>query len=218
MVTYSCESGDVLATHPEHNVQYGSGATNMAATNGIDKSVAVQFIKNYYSRYPNVKKWQDEIASHVDSNRILTEGHTKKGYPKHIAHWTSETGRRYTFTTSDAPEFMDKKTSFKPTEVKNYPVQGTATGDIVPMMLGVVYQWLIRSEWWGRVLLINTVHDSMVFDARLLPEQMKVFAADLKQIMERAPTYYEEKFGVKFTLPLKVEVSVGENWKDQEVI
>ena len=34
----------------------------------------------------------------------------------------------------------------------------------------------------------------------------------VKKIMEDAPYYYEQTFGKKFDLPLKVEVKYGRSW------
>ncbi len=40
-------------------LQYGAGATSMAESNGVSKSLAEKFIANYYERYPSAKVWQD---------------------------------------------------------------------------------------------------------------------------------------------------------------
>lgn len=199
-------------------LQYGSGATNMAEKNNIPVETARKFINNYYSRYPTLKEWQTSVANDIDKSKQLIAEHTAKGVPKHRGVWVSETGRRYVFNTTDAPDWMSEKTSFKPTEIKNYPVQGTATGDIVPLVLGKIYRWLVTSKWKGKVLLVNTVHDSIMFDA-LTSDLSEVanFCREVKGLMEKAPDFYKEKFGVEFTLPLKVEVTYGESWKDQTV-
>ena len=55
-------------------------------------------------------------------------------------------------------------TVFSPTQLKNYPVQGFATGDIVPEVLGRLRRVLTEKGLSDKVLLVNTVHDSVLFD------------------------------------------------------
>lgn len=205
-----------LAKALSFQLQYGSGAKNMAEKNNIDISIAKKFISNYYSRYPKLKAWQSELYHNVESSRKLVSKQTKKGFPVHSGWYSSETGRKYVFYTSDAPEFLDTPTSFKPTEVKNYMVQGTATGDIVPMMLGEVYRWLLEKDD-DRVLLVNTVHDSIILDVSLPSKETYEFGKQLKELMESAPNIYQERFGVEFTLPMKVGVTYGKDWKSQDI-
>ena len=60
------------------------------------------------------------------------------------------------------------KVDFSPTKIKNYPVQGFATGDIVPECTGRMFRAIIAEEHLRNLLLmINTVHDSNLFDCHL---------------------------------------------------
>lgn len=209
-----------LAKRFSFQLQYGSGAKNMAEKNGTTVETAQAFIDAYYRRYPQVKNWQEEVKMEVLSNRTMSTKKTPQGRPAGVSVIQSETGRLYTFTETDAPDWMRRwgtartNTSFKPTELKNYMVQGTATGDIVPMMLGKVYRWLISSEYADKACLINTVHDSIVLDVQA--DVCYYIGVELKKILQDAPKYYENIFGYKFTLPLNVEVTCGKNWQDQD--
>lgn len=197
-------------------LQYGAGAKHMAERTGHPEYVAQIFIDNYYSRYPDVANWQANILDAVEKSREVTTKHTHAGYPMHKGTIVSETGRRYTFFTGDSPEWMRRRgrpTSFKPTEIKNYPIQGGATGDIVPMILGEVYTWLATTSLNEHVKLVATVHDSIVLD--MPTEVCYHIGTDLKKIMEDAPKLYEQTFGIKFDLPLKVGISYGPSWGEQ---
>ena len=71
---------------------------------------------------------------------------------------TTPSGRQYAFP--DVERRGDKVSHF--TMIKNYPVQGFATGDIVPIILLEIEK---RLEIDGlHSLLVNTVHDSVVLD------------------------------------------------------
>ena len=138
----------------------------MAEKNDIPEVLAKQFIENYYSRYERVKEWQDEIAQIVKASREPTGEHTPGGYPKGKGTYKSATGRLYTFFEYDPYAGAWKKdASFSPTEIKNYPVQGFATADIMALYRGKVYRRLL-AEHLHNVLMVNTAHDSVMLDVR----------------------------------------------------
>ena len=197
-------------------LQYGSGAKKMAEQVGATEKEAQAFIFAYYSRYPKVKEMQDRWIEEVKSNRYPTTEKSAKGYPIGKSHYTSPTGREYVFVETDSPEWMQKRgthTSFKPTTIKNYKVQGLATGDIVPMMVGVLVRWIYENNLDEDVKFVNTVHDSIVLDIR--KDKLYTVAHGAKELLESAPAFLKSNFNIDFTLPLKVEVSYGHDWHNQ---
>ena len=71
-----------------------------------------------------------------------------------------------------------------PTELKNYPIQGTG-GEIVQMILGKIWRYFMAKEnWGGKALLVNTVHDCYWIDTH--PDICKVTDVTLK-IMNAVP-------------------------------
>ena len=201
-----------IAKQLSFQLQYGAGAKSMAESNGIQLSVAKRFIEQYYDRYKGVKTWQTMTLSTVMTNREQSTLRTTSGNPAGISTLKSETGRRYTFVEQDSPDWSrGADTSFSPTQIKNYPVQGLATADIVPMILGKLYREL--KSWKIPPLMVNTVHDSVLFDCTS-KQQAATWARTAKQIMEEAPKYLKEIFNIDFTLPLPVEASIGEDWYD----
>ena len=215
-----------IAKQLSFQLQYGAGAKSMAETNGITIKVAKQFIENYYERYTGVQKYHERLIKLVAENRTPSPERTPKGKPAGTAILSSQTGRRYKFTEQDAPDFMSNPkwgkavdVSFSPTQIKNYPVQGFATGDIVPLVLGKLYRFLKNSSFTLDVLMINTVHDSVVFDCSN-ETTAHMWYVEAKRIMEEAPKYLRELFPecADFDLPLKVEGEIGEDWYEMEVI
>jgi DNA polymerase-1 len=150
-------------------LQYGAGAKSMAKTNNIDEKIARKFIELYYARYKGVDEWQKNVAREVAKNRVPASAsgqRTPSGNPAASSTIVTATGRRYYFQEQDAPDWTDFDTTFSPTQMKNFPVQGFATGDIVPLVLGKIHLYMANNhELWGNLVrLINTVHDSVVFD------------------------------------------------------
>ena len=194
-------------------LQYGSGATNMARTNGTTLKEAKTFIENYYNRYPLVKDWQDINIGTVRLSREWDgKTLTTLGYPAGKGVYVSETGRRYSFTEYDNTYKGIGHTDFSPTQIKNYPVQGFATGDIVPMILGKIFRALLNSNIKNDFLLVNTIHDSIIFDSRACVLDLGLEL--VRTIMENAPQYLKEIFDIDFDLPLKVDVEYGRNWNE----
>lgn len=194
-------------------LQYGAGYKSMAEKNGVSEAVAKMFIENYYNRYKRVKQWQEEVAADVNASRRPSGEHTPAGYPKGVGVHTSATGRIYKFFEYDN-KFGRSDTSFSPTEMKNYPVQGFATGDIMALYRGRVYRRLIADrELLNDVKLINTVHDSVMLDVRDDGMVGYVYGL-LKEEAERLPKLIQDLWDIEVDIPFKVECKYGPTWAD----
>lgn len=195
-------------------LQYGAGPRTMAENAGVSIDRAKEFIEAYYTRYPQVKEWQEGIIDQVRRDATPSNTKTPKGFPAQRSFLTSPTGRWYTFTEQDAPEWMADKgeaTSFSPTQIKNYPVQGFSTGDVVPLALGEVFRYLIRSKSKEHIKFVNTVHDSLIFDVS--PDLDIGVLRDIKKILEGLPEKINHLWPeVRFDLPLHAGVEMGPSW------
>ena len=184
---------------------YGAGANTLAANAGCDYSVAKKFIYTFYNRYPVVHDWHEEMATSADLKGV----HLPKDGSLEITRtwiWGSETGRKYAFKEYKST-WGDKEYSFSPTELKNYPIQGLATGDIVPMMLGILFRKFVNKEG---VKLVNTVHDSIMFDIH--NDSLTTTLKEVKDTLNNTHVYFEKTFGVPLALKLTASASVGRNW------
>lgn len=200
-----------LAKALSFQLQYGSGARNMAKTNKVAQQTAQNFIDNYYNRYPAVREWQRRVAAEVEKSRIW-DGvrRTDSGLPAGTGQYKSVTGRIYTFYEYDG--WKKGQVSFKPTQMKNYPVQGLAA-DIVGLVLGLIYRALANADIFDDFLMVNTVHDSIIFDSK--DESLDEGIEIVQSIMENAPKYMKETFGIDFfTDKMKVDVEIGRNWME----
>jgi DNA polymerase I-like protein with 3'-5' exonuclease and polymerase domains len=189
---------------------YGAGAKAISKQAGCSLDEAKLFIDTFYDRYPMVKHWQEAFAGIID----LKATHDTDPYGTKTAYRTAiyqtETGRRFYFQEYyNSYEWSKRTYSFSPTEMKNYPVQGLATGDIVPMMLGVIWD---KYKDNIDVKMINTIHDSVLFDVDSMAYDE--FVTSIKEVLEQTHVYFEHTFGHPLALKLNASVSAGDNWFD----
>lgn len=199
-------------------LQYGAGAKSLANDNGVPLKLAQKFIANYYDRYPTIKEWQQENIEAVGCSAVPTGRKTPMGYPTMKGFLEMETGRIYEFEQFDAPDFLKEKgihTSFSPTQIKNYPVQGFSTGDLVPMAIGEIAKYLYYNDIEQEILLINTVHDSILFDCDNfgLISDTHQHLRNLKTIMLSISDDINSLWpSIDFDLPLAVDAEHGKDW------
>lgn len=201
-----------LAKGMSFQLQYGASANRIASEFDISIEIAKRFIDIYYETYPEVKVYQDTFANKVKWGRVPSRYRTKAGQPAGMSKVQSETGRIYTFIEYDG---WSGSTSFSPTQMKNYETQGTATGDIVPMMLGVLARTLITNDVLkDKALLVNTVHDSVILDVH--PEVLDKAIKVCYDVLSNASEEYETRFGYEFSLPLGIDIKIGSNWAEMK--
>jgi DNA polymerase I-like protein with 3'-5' exonuclease and polymerase domains len=95
------------------------------------------------------------------------------------------------------------------TSICNYPVQGFATAEIIPIALVCMWHRLRKSNLL--MYLVNTIHDSIV--AYLPPMEVDIFHTLAKQCMiDDVYLVLERLYGIKLTVPLGCGVKVGTHW------
>ena len=118
---------------------------------------------------------------------------------------TNVSGRQYAF-----PDISRRSngsvTHF--TMIKNYPVQGFATGDVVPVVLNEMYKRLEPMQ----SCLVNTVHDSTVIDIH--PDEVDQVLGMVNDMNEGLTDLVESVYGIRMNVPLLLEAKIGSNWLD----
>jgi hypothetical protein len=98
------------------------------------------------------------------------------------------------------------------TTITNYPVQGT--GADIMALARVSFARRLKATGWP-VLLVSTVHDSIVVDA---PDEYVERVCNLMyQVFDDIPANIERIFGYKWTVPMDCECKVGPNMKDAKL-
>ena len=193
---------------------YGAGAKAISKQAGCSKEEAQKFIEIFYTRYPQVAKWHTEFSRQVERAACHLKNEEGLMDKFQTCVWQTETGRKFVFTEyySDS-SWSPKMYNFSPTEMKNYPIQGLATGDIVPMMLGVIFRKLIGRD---DVKMVNTIHDSLMFDVD--KESVVNFILEVTDILKDTHKYFEEIFKKPLALKLNAGASFGTNWFNMEEV
>jgi len=101
------------------------------------------------------------------------------------------------------------------TQIVNYPVQGFATGDLVP--LGVLSVWRrMKARPDLKSLMVITVHDDDEID--VYPGEEKEIEKIVIDGLLDLPAMCKEFYGLDFEYPIEVEVSIGPNLLNQKEI
>lgn len=118
---------------------------------------------------------------------------------------TNVSGRQYAFPT------VRRRDNGMPshfTMIKNYPVQGFATGDVVPIVLNELHELLQPLN----SCVVNSVHDSMVIDIHPDEEQQVIDIIEL--LNNNINELVEKTYKVEMNVPLLLEAKIGSNWLD----
>ena len=191
---------------------YGAGAGLIAEETGMDIEEVKSMIIKEDAEYPGIVNFNKAVAASVDATaepyRDKARGFRvfRKGY------WQSPTGTLYQWTSGDAPSYLKKQgitDTFKPTELKNYPVQGTG-GELVQLAVGRLWRYFMKkNNWDGKALLVNTVHDCVWVDCH--EDVVEEVARAVKHIMESIPLLLKKFYGMDCPVPFPVDVEAGIN-------
>ena len=155
---------------------------------GRSKAEEAYYI-HFIEKYKGIAAWHKNLADEaVRFNKI-----------------TNVSGRQYAF-----PDVRRNQrggvTHF--TMIKNYPVQGFATGDVVPVVLIELEERLSHLH----SCLVNTVHDSTVVDVH--PNEREEVLQIIDDMNEGLNDLIEKAYGVVMNVPLLLESKIGPNWLD----
>ena len=116
---------------------------------------------------------------------------------------TGPTGRVWNFMKHP---MKDGSLDYKVTQIRNYPVQGTA-GDVIKMALVYIRKELLSK--YPHALMTMTVHDSIIFDLGRDYEEVARICID---VFNRIPELMLKHFKWEMTLPIDGEAELGINW------
>jgi DNA polymerase-1 len=180
-----------IAKTVNFGVLYGQGAFGLTRTTGMTLAEAEDFIRNYFERFPGVKRYLDE------TKRLAAE----RGYVETLL------GRRRYFPILQRPGSTREDAiarSRAEREAINAPVQGTAA-DIIRRAMLRLPEALAKKTLTARMLL--QVHDELVFECPT--DEVAATARVVREVMEAA---------FKLDIPLGVEVRSGKNWEEMKPV
>ncbi len=197
---------------------YGAGAAKISLTTGMPIEEVEELIENEDLLYPGVVKFNSNVETQVRQTAepfgAVCES-TGQWRMFRKGFYTAPTGTRYAFRTYDAPDYVKKRgqdQTFSPTQLKNYPVQGTG-GEFVQAVLGLLFRHFVSNDnYGGKALLVNTVHDCVWADVH--KDVLHQVAPDMIRIMQSIPEYYNTRYNMNINVPFPVEAEYGPNMMD----
>ena len=147
------------------------------------------YYEHFTEKYKGVAAWHSRLAKEaLTTSKIV-----------------APSGREYAFP--DVERRASGRVSHF-TQIKNYPVQGFATGDIVPLCL-LHIEYLLQGK---NSCIVNTVHDSIVIDVH--PDEEDQVINIINSTNEELPQLITTRWGINFNVPLLLESKIGPNWLD----
>jgi len=147
------------------------------------------YYKAFVDKYPKLGAWHQDLQTEAISHGIVR----------------LYTGQQFAFPDTKR---MSNGSATNAPSIKNYPVQGVAGGCVVPLALVDLHSRFKNSK--SKSLIINTVHDSVVVD--VYPGEEKQVAHMMYDAMTKVSNKFEELYNVKWTIPLEVDLEIGNNW------
>jgi DNA polymerase I len=180
-------------------VIYGMGSLRFSRSTGVDKNLANEFIKRFYTRYPQIFTYLETVKKQAIS----------QGYVETICgrrRYLEFNGNSLLSLKGVDPAEIDlsKLKNLGPYDsgllraAANAPIQGSSA-DIIKIAMIEMYK--VLQDYQARLLL--QVHDELVFE--IPPDEWQELEPKIKLAMENA---------VKLSVPLLVEVHAGDNWME----
>ena len=157
---------------------------------GYGRSKAeAEYYTHFIEKYEGISEWHQRLGD--EAMRFLKI--------------TTPSGRQYAFPEVER-RGEDRFSHF--TMIKNYPVQGFATGDIVPIVLLEIEKALDKLS----SCLVNTVHDSVVIDIH--PDEEQKVISIIQEINNNLKEIIESYYEIDLVVPMLLEAKIGNNWLD----
>ena len=165
---------------------YGISQYGLAKQIGVSNNEASQFLDAYFLKFPEIKEY---MSSTIKFCR-------KSGYVNNIF------GRRTHLNGINDKNFNVR--NFQERAAINAPIQGSAS-EIMRMAMIRISQKLSEKKF-QKTQMILQIHDELIFE---------VPNSDLKtisSIIQKEMTGVQESDLHSFSIPLTVDINVGENW------
>ena len=155
----------------------------------------MQYYRAFKNKYEGVTRWHRELQNEA----LITN---KVRLPS---------GRQYFFGNV---ERLRSGSVTNATAIKNYPVQGFATADLLPIALINLKNLLTNRKL--KSIICNTVHDSIVMD--VYPDEDEQAIKTMKDAMMSLSNECIKRYGFKYTMPIGIELKIGNDWLNMKEV
>lgn len=204
---------------------YGAGVAKIAYTTKMPEEEVQALIDAENLRYPEVEAFYVKLTETIKTNSLPTQKFAQHpdipGLTCNFRKSYSRTpdNKLYSYRESASPEFLAKRgqaTSFSPTEIKNYIVQGEGGEWAKAAMWLAIRAYYKRGNFEGLALLVNQVHDALYTDAD--PTVALEAAALLEACMVAASEFMEFYFAWTVPVPVPSATSWGANMMEEDAM
>lgn len=204
---------------------YGAGAAKIAASTGMTEEEVRALVDAENERYPEVEQFYEKLTAQIKRDRKPTgrtvEHPDKRGLMVQLGKSFSRTpdGKLYCYWESPSPSYLLDKgilSSFSPTEIKNYVVQGGGGEWAKAAMWISVRSFYHFKNFDGKALLVNQVHDAEYGDFH--KSVAAKAAALLHTCMEEASTFMEWWFKWEIPIGIPSDTVWGPSMMDENKI
>lgn len=151
--------------------------------------------------------WDEAIDKLYRKYRGLAAWHRKiKQEARQTGRLITPSGREYRYEPKDygeGPKWDDGA-------ILNYPVQGFGN-DILKIARIAVYRRLVGKPG---ILLINTVHDSIMVDCE--SKHVDFVAQTFQDVFDGLDKMLSKCYNIDFNVPMRCEIEFGPNWAELE--
>lgn len=188
-------------------LQYGAGASKMAQTLDIPEKEAQDFIKSFYKKYEAVNEFHKSLSA----AKRIAEADPARQY---IA-FDDPAGRVYKFVKTVTE---GGQPYFSLTQMKNYPIQGFSTGAVVPIVVNLIQDDILKTFEGQQdypIRIVNTIHDSLAFEV-YGSDNIKLLFKIVEDSFVKFPKYFESLFDYVLTVKYNYDIKVGKTWSEME--
>ena len=165
---------------------YGISQYGLAKQIGVSTTEASEFLNSYFLKFPEIKEY---MSSTIKFCR-------KSGYVNNIF------GRRTHITGINDKNFNIR--NFQERAAINAPIQGSAS-EIMRMAMIRISEKLKDVKIYDTKMILQ-IHDELIFEA---PSKD---TAKISKIIKKEMTSVQNSELHSFTIPLSVDINVGDNW------
>jgi DNA polymerase I-like protein with 3'-5' exonuclease and polymerase domains len=204
---------------------YGAGAQTISDGTGIAVEVVQELIEAEEKRWPGITPYYEELTKDIKRNRVPTGRYLPHPDKPTVmcqlgtSHTRTPDGKMYVYSEHPSPKWMMESkrnpvsTSFSPTEIRNYVVQGGGAEVAKAAMGLIVYEWARSPELWYKAPIINQVHDAFYVDAH--PDVKERAAAVLHACVLESSTVIRRKLGWNIAIDYPAEIQWGPSMADE---
>lgn len=152
----------------------------------------VQYYKYFLEKHEDINQWHKFLQEQaIKYHKIILPSGREYSFP--------HAKRRYDGSSTDA------------TKIKNYPVQGFATADMMPVAIIALYRKMKEVKDLQSKLVMTT-HDDVIADTH--PKELKLMPEIMVETLGNLHHLLKVRYDIDFNVPLKIEIKQGLNLLD----